>query len=140
MIQVYNEKEGSFYCHHDVPISAYPVCMEWLNYDPEDPKPGKHQWCNNFIRDMWKIFMITACKYIAGNLCAIGNMTSIIEVWDLDLLNSVEPAYKLGRKPNKKKGQKRVGHKDGVLDLAWNQNYTFVFYFGEMYKIMCSIL
>lgn len=41
IISVYNEAEGSFYCHHDVPISSYPVCMEWLSYDPEDPKPGE---------------------------------------------------------------------------------------------------
>lgn len=51
-------------------------------------------------------------------------MTPIIEVWDLDIIDCLEPAYKLGRKPNKKKNQKRVGHKDAVLDLAWNENYT----------------
>ncbi|XP_032673816.1 periodic tryptophan protein 1 homolog isoform X2 [Odontomachus brunneus] len=107
-VHVYNEEEGSFYCHHELPISSYPLCMEWLNYDPDDPKPG--------------------------NLCAIGNMTPIIEVWDLDLLNSVEPAYKLGCKSNKKKGQKRVGHKNGVLDLAWNQNYTHILASGSADK------
>ncbi|XP_014473134.1 PREDICTED: periodic tryptophan protein 1 homolog [Dinoponera quadriceps] len=107
-VHVYNEAEGSFYCHHDIPISSYPVCMEWLSYDPEDPKPG--------------------------NLCAIGNMSPIIEVWDLDMLNSVEPIFKLGRKPKKKKGQKRVGHKDGVLSLAWNQNYTHVLASGSVDK------
>ncbi|EFN79556.1 Periodic tryptophan protein 1-like protein [Harpegnathos saltator] len=107
-VHVYNEAEGSFYCHHDLPISSYPLCLEWLNFDPEDQKPG--------------------------NLCAIGSMTPIIEVWDLDLLNSVEPAFKLGCEPNKKKGQKHVGHKDGVLDLAWNQNYTHILASGSADK------
>lgn len=51
-------------------------------------------------------------------------MTPIIEIWDLDVMNCLEPAYKLGCKPSKKKKQKRVGHKDAVLDIAWNQNYT----------------
>lgn len=53
-------------------------------------------------------------------------MTSIIQVWDLDLMDSLEPAYKLGRKPSKKRSQSYIGHRDAVLDLAWNKNYTLV--------------
>lgn len=64
--------------------------------------------------------------FFPGNLCAIGNMTSVIDVWDLDLIDCLEPAYKLGRKPSKKKNQKRIGHKEAVLDLAWNENYVSV--------------
>lgn len=56
-------------------------------------------------------------------------MTPIIEVWDLDLMDCLEPAYKLGCKPSKKKKQKRVGHRDAVLDVAWNQNYMLVLIF-----------
>ena len=102
---VYNEKEGSFYCHHDILLPSFPLCVEWLNYDPADSKPS--------------------------NLCAIGNMTPIIEVWDLDIIDCLEPAYKLGSKPNKKKNLKRVGHKDAVLDLAWNENYVHVIASGS---------
>ncbi|XP_053970552.1 periodic tryptophan protein 1 homolog isoform X1 [Hylaeus volcanicus] len=105
-IFVYNEEEGSFYCHHDILLPSFPLCIEWLNFDPADSKPS--------------------------NLCAIGNMTPIIEVWDLDLIDCLEPAYKLGRKPSKKKNQKRIGHKDAVLDLAWNENYTHVLASGSV--------
>ncbi|KAL6431130.1 hypothetical protein ACFW04_007098 [Cataglyphis niger] len=103
---VYNEREGSFYCHHDILLPSFPLCIEWLNYDSADTKPG--------------------------NLCAIGNMTPIIEVWDLDLIDCLEPAYKLGRKPSKKKKQKRIGHRDAVLDVAWNQNYMHVLASGSV--------
>lgn len=103
---VYNEREGSFYCHHDILLPSFPLCIEWLNYDSADTKPG--------------------------NLCAIGNMTPIIEVWDLDLIDCLEPAYRLGCKPSKKKKQKRVGHRDAVLDVAWNQNYTHVLASGSV--------
>ncbi|OAD54395.1 Periodic tryptophan protein 1 like protein [Eufriesea mexicana] len=103
---VYNGSEGSFYCHHDILLSSFPLCIEWLNFDPSDSKPN--------------------------NLCAIGNMTPIIEVWDLDLIDCLEPSYKLGCKPNKKKNKKRIGHKDAVLDLAWNENYTHVLASGSV--------
>ncbi|XP_029178911.1 periodic tryptophan protein 1 homolog [Nylanderia fulva] len=105
---VYNEREDSFYCHHDILLSSFPLCIEWLNYDSADPKPG--------------------------NLCAIGNMSPIIEIWDLDLIDCLEPAYRLGCKPNKKKRQKRVGHRDAVLDIAWNQNYMHVLASGSVDK------
>lgn len=101
---VYNEREDSFYCHHDIILPSFPLCIEWLNYDSADPKPG--------------------------NLCAIGSMTPIIEVWDLDLIDCLESAYKLGSKPKKK--QKRVGHRDAVLDIAWNQNYIHVLASGSV--------
>lgn len=70
-----------------------------------------------------------------GNLCAIGNMTPIIEVWDLDLIDCLEPVYKLGCEPSKKENQKRIGHKDAVLDLSWNHNYTLVINFRKILLI-----
>ncbi|XP_076278825.1 periodic tryptophan protein 1 homolog [Lasioglossum baleicum] len=105
-VYVHNEAEDSFYCHHDILLPSFPLCIEWLNFDPTESKPS--------------------------NLCAIGNMTPIIEVWDLDLIDCLEPAYKLGRKPNKKKNLKRIGHKDAVLDLAWNENFTHVLASGSV--------
>lgn len=105
-VYVYNKDEGSFYCHHDLLLSSFPLCIEWLSYDPVEAAPH--------------------------NLCAIGNMTGIIEVWYIDLINCLEPAYKLGNKPNKKKNIKRTGHKDAVLDLAWNETYTHVLASGSV--------
>ncbi|XP_014218705.1 periodic tryptophan protein 1 homolog isoform X2 [Copidosoma floridanum] len=104
-VYIYNEEESSFYCHHHDYLSYIPLCFEWLDFDPGEQKPG--------------------------NLCAIGNDTPIIEVWDLDVVGAVGPVFKLGKKPNKKKKIKRIGHKDAVLDLAWNQTHHHILASGS---------
>ncbi|XP_030032217.2 periodic tryptophan protein 1 homolog [Manduca sexta] len=104
-VYIFNKEEGSFYVHHDIILPWFPLCIEWLSHDPSDPNPG--------------------------NLCALGGMDPVIQVWDLDIENCLEPAFKLGKKPNKKKKSKRVGHKDAVLDLSWNRNFTHVLASGS---------
>ncbi|CAH2099508.1 unnamed protein product [Euphydryas editha] len=104
-VYIFNKEEGSFYVHHDIILPWFPLCIEWLSHDPSDPQPG--------------------------NLCALGGMDPVIQVWDLDIENCLEPAFKLGRKPNKKKKTKRIGHKEAVLDLSWNRNFSHVLASGS---------
>lgn len=97
-VYVYNESENSFYVHHDFLLPSFPLCIEWLNYDPESKE--------------------------TGNLCAIGCIDPIITLWDLDIQDTLEPAIKLGSKGKRKKGIEKFGHTDAVLDLSWNKNFT----------------
>ncbi|RNA42718.1 periodic tryptophan 1 -like protein [Brachionus plicatilis] len=103
-IFVYNEDEGNFYIHHDLLLSSVPVCVEWLDFDPTNADS-------------------------AVNYLAIGTMNPWIEIWDLDLMDSLEPEFTLGstKKIKKKKlktelGKKPkiAGHTDAVLDLSYN--------------------
>ena len=44
--------------------------------------------------------------FSAGNFVAVGTMEPEIQVWDLDLIDTIEPAYVLGQKKKKKKKKK----------------------------------
>ena len=95
-VHVYNENDSNLYCHHDVILPSFPLAMEWLDFDPAEDEPG------NFV--------------------AISSMTPEIEIWDIDVVNSLEAAFVLGSgKRKKKKLGSMSGHTDAVLDLSWNR-------------------
>jgi periodic tryptophan protein 1 len=71
---------------------------------------------------IFEVRLYNCPPFSAGNYVAIGSMNPIIEVWDLDTIDCLEPVLSLGRKGSKKKKIKALGHKDAVLSLAWNHN------------------
>jgi periodic tryptophan protein 1 len=97
---IYNEAENSLYVHHDFVLPFHLLCVEPFSFDPGSQQPG--------------------------NLCAIGGMEPIIHIYDLDIHQPLEPIMELGKKANKKKNVKRVGHKKAVLDLSWNSNFQHI--------------
>lgn len=102
---VYNAREGSLYVHHDFLLPAFPLCIEWLDHET---------------------------GHSPGNYCAIGTMDPVIDVWDLDIINCLEPAYSLGKKQKKKKNINYEGHSDAVLSLSWNSHFHHVLASGSV--------
>lgn len=73
-VSVYDGQDDHVFNHHELMLSSYPLCIEWLDFDPE--------------------------QEVAGSLVAVGTMSPQIEVWDLDIIDCVEPAFTLGHFPS----------------------------------------
>lgn len=103
---VYNEKGSNLFCHHDILLPSFPLALEWMDFDPSDPDAK-------------------------ANLVAMGTMEPDIEIWDLDVVDSLEPAYVLQGVRKKKKKVTMLGHSDAVLDLSWNHHQRHVLASGS---------
>lgn len=105
------------YVHHDILLPAYPLCVEWLNFDPS-PGEGSGEnvsliVCCCFVPPLTVCVCVTTiCSgaSLTANYAAVGNMTPQIDVWDLDVVDCLEPVFSLGSKkaPKKKKKSKKV--------------------------------
>lgn len=98
-VYIYNEDDDNLYCHHDIILPSFPLALEWLDFGPSDDKPG--------------------------NFLAMGTMEPTIDIWDMDIVDNLQPAFTLGQESVQKKKKKRGtvgGHTDAVLDLSWNCN------------------
>ena len=36
-LPVYSESDNHSYCHHEILLSAFPLALEWMDFDPEQP-------------------------------------------------------------------------------------------------------
>ncbi|XP_020234337.1 uncharacterized WD repeat-containing protein C17D11.16 [Cajanus cajan] len=100
-----DSSEMNMYSHHNIILPAFPLCTAWL----DSPLKGGER----------------------GNFIAVGSMEPSIEIWDLDVIDEVQPCLVLGGfEEKKKKGKKKSikkykddSHTDSVLGLAWNKEY-----------------
>ncbi|KAI9160214.1 hypothetical protein LWI28_006238 [Acer negundo] len=103
-----NDGDPNLYVHHHIIIPAFPLCTTWLDC----PLKGG----------------------VKGNFIAVGSMEPSIEIWDLDVIDEVQPCVVLGgvdeeKMAKKKKGKKSSikykegSHIDSVLGLAWNKEF-----------------
>ena len=106
-IYIYDEANQNLYVHHDILLSSYPLCLEWLSLD--EGKNGSK-----------------------ANFAVVGSFLPDIEVWNLDSLDALEPDMILGDPENsdkskyyknmKNKVQPKDSdyHTDAVLGLSLN--------------------
>lgn len=78
-INVFDTEYNNLYVHHDIPLPSFPLCLALGSvvgsYQPSNDN-------NNGIT--------------AGNYVAIGSFEPGIEIWNLDVMNALEPTLVLG--------------------------------------------
>ncbi|KAI9371996.1 WD40-repeat-containing domain protein [Aspergillus egyptiacus] len=114
-VYVYEDAADNLYVHHDIMLPAIPLCSEWLDFPVgKSAEEGR----------------------TTGNFVAVGTMEADIEVWDLDVVDSMYPDAILGqggadmdadvKKPKKKSKKTKANdeyHVDSVLALAANRQH-----------------
>ncbi|KAG0540796.1 hypothetical protein BDA96_03G440400 [Sorghum bicolor] len=97
-----DDGEQNIFVHHDVPLADFPLCTAWMDFNL---KGGEK-----------------------GNFVAVGTMDPAIEIWDLDMVDELQPHMVLGGLSKKKKAKGKKGkkykkgsHRSSVLGLAWNK-------------------
>jgi periodic tryptophan protein 1 len=130
-VHVYDQKKGSLYVHHDIPLPSYPLCLAH----------GQ-----------------VSSSGTVGNFCAVGTFSPGIEIWNLDVLNALEPSCILGgddttiaddlmrqqmmseatgqkapksTRRSKDSGLRPGSHTDAVMALSWNQVHRQVIASGS---------
>lgn len=119
-VYVYEQKTGNLFVHHDISLPSPPLCLAHGDINTEGN---------------------------AGNYCAVGMFTPGIEVWNLDVLDALEPICVLGgedysinssiKKKKKYYEQPRLvegSHTDAVMSLSWNACHRNVIASGSADK------
>lgn len=131
---MYDQKHGNLFVHHDIPLPSYPLCIAHGQVGSDGN---------------------------AGNYCAVGTFSPGIEVWNLDVLNALEPSCILGGEDttasdrmlqiemlraksgaeNQKisqqvssEGLRKGSHEDAVIALSWNKLHHQVIASGSADK------
>jgi periodic tryptophan protein 1 len=115
-VQVLDE-DANLYVHHDITLPSFPLCLAWLDCPPHTPNSEEQM-------------------HMIGNYIAVGTFEPAIEIWNVDVLDPLEPSCVLGgldttqkkTKKGKKKGSKKPtlkadSHLDAVMALCWNKEH-----------------
>jgi periodic tryptophan protein 1 len=145
---VYEEEDGNLYVHHDITLPAFPLCLAWMDLAPRPltAEGGSADFSGAPL----------------GSFVAVGTFKPGIEIWNLDVMDPLEPDASLGgevdedtlaslqaaagagksnKKKNKKKKKKALGkklkagsHTDAVMCLDWNKEHRNILASGSADK------
>jgi len=105
-IYVYEKEKGNLYVHHDILLSSYPVALEWLGCD------------------FGAVEQNTGAR---ANIGIVATMQPEIELWDLDVHETVEPRAVLAGSN---------GHKDAVTSLQLHHTRQNILASGSADKVL----
>lgn len=68
--------DGNLYVHHDIALPDFPLCLAWTDCPP--------------------FLAADHSQVTIGNFMAVGTFNPVIEIWNLDVLDPLEPTASLG--------------------------------------------
>ncbi|CAI7813147.1 unnamed protein product [Closterium sp. NIES-53] len=89
-----NDKELNMYVHHDIMLPAFPLALAWMDFNPASAAAASASAGSSAGATAAAI--AGASVLAPGNFVAVATMDPAIEIWDLDVLDEVEPAASLG--------------------------------------------
>ena len=127
-INIFDTTSSNLYVHHDIPLPSFPLCLALGSAVPS--LIGSSSSSSNSENE----------NVSAGNFVAVGSFEPGIEIWNLDVMNALEPTVVLGgmdtrgmendwmgmksskkKSSNSKEGGLRKGsHTDAIMALSWN--------------------
>eukprot|EP00804_Cyclotella_cryptica_P017728 CCRYP_001175-RA/>CCRYP_001175-RA protein AED:0.03 eAED:0.03 QI:87/1/1/1/1/1/4/83/651 len=72
-INIFDTEASNLYVHHDIPLPSFPLCLALGN-----------------------VISGPSNSTTTGNFCAVGSFETGIEIWNLDVMNALEPSLVLG--------------------------------------------
>ncbi|EFC37542.1 predicted protein [Naegleria gruberi] len=95
-VWIYEQEEDNLFMHHDLLLGNYGLCTHWLNLSSISQP---------------------------SNCIAIGTFEPQIEIWDLDIVDPIEPVMILGNETDsKKKKSQSMGHKGAILSMSFRSS------------------
>ncbi|CAI5527619.1 unnamed protein product [Closterium sp. Naga37s-1] len=93
-----NDKELNMYVHHDIMLPAFPLALAWMDFNPASAAAASASAGSSAGATAAAIAAAGAGASVLapGNFVAVATMDPAIEIWDLDVLDEVEPAASLG--------------------------------------------
>ncbi|CAI5946585.1 unnamed protein product [Closterium sp. NIES-65] len=88
-----NDKELNMYVHHDIMLPAFPLALAWMDFNPSAAAAAAAAGSSAAAI---AAAGAGASVLAPGNFVAVATMDPAIEIWDLDVLDEVEPAASLG--------------------------------------------
>ncbi|CAI5516664.1 unnamed protein product [Closterium sp. Naga37s-1] len=92
-----NDKELNMYVHHDIMLPAFPLALAWMDFNPSAAAAAAASSSSAGATAAVIAAAGAGASVLApGNFVAVATMDPAIEIWDLDVLDEVEPAASLG--------------------------------------------
>jgi len=98
-VYVYDDEEESMFVHHEILLNAYPLCVDYLNMGRKDK-----------------------------NFMAVGQFDHNIDIWDLDIMDPMQPEFSLlgevvdERELRKMKKKKKIAAKNSDTGVVKGNN------------------